>query len=225
MTARDEWAAPEDGPRLLFFSGGTALNGISRRLKAYTHNSIHLITPFDSGGSSQVLRRAFDMPAVGDLRSRLMALADEAVEGQAQTYHLFVHRLAKDDPAGAHAEYVTLIDGTHPLLLDVAQPARCVIDRLLAGFDAHMHPGFDLRGASVGNLILAGSYFENGRKLEPALDLMTEMAGVQGFVRTIVDINLEIGAELADGSTVIGGEGGRGPDPTHPPPVSCRARG
>ena len=49
-------SAPHLGPRVLFFSGGSALNGISRQLKTYTFNSIHLITPFDSGGSSQILR-------------------------------------------------------------------------------------------------------------------------------------------------------------------------
>ena len=50
--------APELGPRVLFFSGGTALRDTSRKLVGYTHNSIHLITPFDSGGSSAHLRRA-----------------------------------------------------------------------------------------------------------------------------------------------------------------------
>ena len=54
--------APELGPKVLFFSGGSALNPLSRRLINYTHNSIHLITPFDSGGSSAVLRKAFGMP-------------------------------------------------------------------------------------------------------------------------------------------------------------------
>ena len=79
---------PEPGPRLLFFSGGTALNGLCRFLKAYTHKSIHLMTPFDSGGSSAQLRRAFNMPAIGDLRSRLLALADETVLGNPQVYRL-----------------------------------------------------------------------------------------------------------------------------------------
>lgn len=85
-------SAPHRGPRLLFFSGGSALNGISRRLKRYTHNSAHLITPFDSGGSSEVLRDAFGMPAVGDLRSRLMALAEETDLGQPDIVRLFSHR-------------------------------------------------------------------------------------------------------------------------------------
>ena len=42
---------PALGPRLVFFTGGTALRGLSRSLTRYTHNSVHLVTPFDSGGS------------------------------------------------------------------------------------------------------------------------------------------------------------------------------
>jgi 2-phospho-L-lactate transferase/gluconeogenesis factor (CofD/UPF0052 family) len=63
-------------------------------LKQYTHNSVHLITAFDSGGSSAQLRRAFGMPAIGDLRSRIVALADESVRGNPQIYRLFAHRLS-----------------------------------------------------------------------------------------------------------------------------------
>ena len=40
-----------------------------RGLKHYTHNSIHLITPFDSGGSSAVIRRTFRVLSVGDIRN------------------------------------------------------------------------------------------------------------------------------------------------------------
>src|SRR5688572_20780353 len=85
--------APELGPRILFFSGGTALRPLSRALKLLTHNSIHLITPFDSGGSSAALRRAFGMPALGDLRNRLLALADETVRGNPRVFRLFGYRL------------------------------------------------------------------------------------------------------------------------------------
>lgn len=68
--------APELGPRIVFFSGGSALRPLSRVLKRYTHNSTHLITPFDSGGSSAEIRKAFHMLSIGDLRSRLVALAE-----------------------------------------------------------------------------------------------------------------------------------------------------
>lgn len=198
-------ASPNLGPRLLFFSGGSALNDISRKLKRYTHNSSHLITPFDSGGSSQVLREAFDMPAVGDLRSRLMALADETDLGQPDIFALFTHRLPADiSRKGAAAEFRTILEGDSPLMKAVSQPMRTLILQQLRSFDAHKPDDFDFRRASIGNLILAGGYFTSDHALEPALFLMSKMVAVLGTVRAIADVNLHIGAELADGSRIIG---------------------
>ena len=94
--------APEIGPRLLFFSGGTALREVSQILTDYTHNSFHLITPFDSGGSSATLRRAFGMISVGDLRNRLLALADRKLRGHPEIYRLFAYRFTSTAfPSGA----------------------------------------------------------------------------------------------------------------------------
>ena len=196
---------PALGPRLLFFSGGSALNGIARRLKDYTHNSIHLITPFDSGGSSQVLRAAFDMPAVGDLRSRLMALADETVLGHPEIYTLFNYRFAQDKALMAlEQEFLALMEGTHELSAALTEPMRSLILSQLRDFSRFKPAQFDLSGASIGNLILAGGYLSQNRALEPVLFWMSKMVGVQGTVRSIVDGNLGIGADLIDGSRVIG---------------------
>jgi len=198
-------ALPNLGARMLFFSGGSALNETARALKNYTHNSAHLITPFDSGGSSQVLREAFDMPAVGDLRSRLMALADESVLGQPDIYRLFSYRLPKDaDDGDLMREYKALLSGKHTLMQAVTQPMRHLIVTQLAAFDARRPDDFDFRYASIGNLILTGGYFANGRALEPVLFLMSKMVQVQGTVRAVVDDNLQIGADLAGGTRVIG---------------------
>lgn len=198
-------ASPNLGPRLLFFSGGSALNDISRRLKYYTHNSAHLITPFDSGGSSQVLREAFDMPAVGDLRSRLMALADESDLGQPDIFALFSHRLPADGPRKvARAEFFEILEGNHRLMKAISQPMRSLILQHLRSFAEKLPDDFDFRRASVGNLILAGGYFSSDHALEPSLFLMSKMVAVLGVVRAVADVNLHIGAELADGSRVIG---------------------
>src|SRR5690606_21425971 len=116
---------PELGPRILFFSGGTALKKLSRTLKRYTHHSIHLITPFDSGGSSAALRRAFRMLSIGDLRNRLVALADETVHGNPEIYALFSHRFAKDaDPIELGQRLERMIAGTDPLVAAVPEPMR-----------------------------------------------------------------------------------------------------
>ncbi|WP_176695409.1 GAK system CofD-like protein [Phaeobacter sp. B1627] len=201
-------AAPNLGPRLLFFSGGSALNEISRRLKHYTHNSCHLITPFDSGGSSQVLREAFAMPAVGDLRSRLMALADETELGQPDIYRLFSHRLPKTGTDTELSQQVqSLFDGSHPLLKALSKPMRQLIVSYLRHFQAAAPADLEYRNASIGNLILAGGYLDNDRGLEPVLFLMSKMVDVRGTVRPIADVNLQIGADLKDGRRVIGQRG------------------
>ncbi|WP_103224947.1 GAK system CofD-like protein [Roseibium marinum] len=196
---------PKLGPRLLFFSGGSALNGVSQSLKRYTHNSIHLVTPFDSGGSSQGLRIAFDMPAIGDLRSRLMALADETVLGHPDVFRLFTHRFARSArPADLGGELDTMISGTHPLVDAIEQPMRTLIQNQLGTFRAARPESFDLRGASIGNLILAGGYLNQNQQLEPIIFLVSKLVGVQGTVRAVTDDNLHLAAELANGETVIG---------------------
>ncbi|SDI46009.1 GAK system CofD-like protein [Alloyangia pacifica] len=198
-------SAPHLGPRLLFFSGGSALNKISRALKSYTYNSAHLITPFDSGGSSQVLREAFDMPAVGDLRSRLMALADESDLGQPDIYALFSHRLPKDgEPTALRTEVEELVAGKHPLIRAVSTPMGQLICDFLREFLVAAPMDFDFRGASIGNLILAGGYLAHGRLLEPVLFLMSKMVDVRGTVRGVVDCNLQLGVELTDGRRIHG---------------------
>lgn len=198
-------SAPHLGPRILFFSGGSALNDISRRLKRYTFNSVHLITPFDSGGSSQILRDAFNMPAVGDLRSRLMALADETVLGQPDIYALFTHRLAADAPmATLRAEVAAMTRGTHPLIRAISRPMRSLIQSFLQDFAARAPKDFDYRNASIGNLIIAGGYLGNDRALEPVLFLMSKMVDVRGTVRSVVDATLHLGVALDDGRLIIG---------------------
>mmetsp|Transcript_9510 Transcript_9510/g.22395 ORF Transcript_9510/g.22395 Transcript_9510/m.22395 type:complete len:219 (-) Transcript_9510:2875-3531(-) len=100
---------PEYGPQILFFSGGSALRELSGILKNYTHNSIHLITPFDSGGSSAEIRRAFQISAVGDLRNRLVSLSDESTLGKPEVINFFSFRLNKVDSEKARFEFENIL--------------------------------------------------------------------------------------------------------------------
>jgi len=196
---------PELGPRILFFSGGSALNGLCKTLKNYTHNSIHLVTPFDSGGSSAELRQAFGMPSIGDLRSRLMALADETVLGHPEVYELFTYRFPKDVGNKALRERLeALAQGQSERIADVPNPMRRLIRNQLGYFCEAMPQDFDLRGASIGNLILVGGYLNNHHHLDPIIYLFSKLVNVQGTVRAIVNDDLHIAADLADGSRVVG---------------------
>lgn len=196
---------PELGPQILFFSGGTALTALSQTLKSYSHNSIHMVTPFDSGGSSAVLRKAFDMPSIGDLRSRLMALADETITGHPEVYQLFTHRFPKDVENPLLLEQLeSMRTGKDRFIRAVPNPMRRLIRTQLGYFLDAMPATFDLRGASIGNLILAGGYLNNHQHLDPIIFLFSKLVGVRGTVRAIVNDNLHLGADLGDGSRIIG---------------------
>ena len=196
---------PEFGPNILFFSGGTALNSTSKEVKNYTYNSTHLITTFDSGGSSAKLRKAFDMPAIGDLRSRLMALADDSIMGHPEVYQLFSHRFEKDKHQKNLVEQLQqMIDGKHPLMQEVLNPMRKLISNQLGYFQDNMPANFDLRGASIGNLILAGGYLNNQRQLDQIIFLFSKLVGVKGTVQSIVNENLHLSAQLENKLLIVG---------------------
>ena len=197
--------APELGPRILFLSGGDALRKLCRTLKLYTHNSIHLITPFDSGGSSARLRDAFGMLSVGDLRNRLMALADESVRGNPEIYRLFSCRFPEQgEPAELRARLDGLVSGADPLVAELPAPMQQIVQTQLRWFAERMPADFDLRVASVGNLMLAGTYLSHDRDIDSVIFLFSKLVGVRGVVGPIVDVHLHLGAELEGGGSIVG---------------------
>ncbi|MFH1913784.1 MAG: GAK system CofD-like protein [Pseudomonadota bacterium] len=203
--AHDQAYDQSRAPRLLFFSGGSALRETSRRLIRHTRNSVHVITPFDSGGSSAVLRRAFGMPAVGDIRNRLMALADLDEPGVRELFALFTCRLSQRESGPAlRTELERMAGGAHVLAALVPEPARGRVTGWLGEFLAAMPDDFDLRGASVGNLALTARWLAHGRRLAPAIDDVARLVGARGLVRPVVEGDLHLAAGLADGTVLVG---------------------
>lgn len=196
---------PAHGSRILFFSGGTALRGLGATLAEHTHRSRHIVTPFDSGGSSAALRDAFGMPAVGDLRNRLMALADMSVPGSREVYDLFAFRFpSKSEQLALSKLLDVMVAGQARRIREVPEPTKSVIREHLTAFRAEKPDDFDLRGASVGNLVLTGGYLLEGRRLAPVVKLFTRLVGARGVVRPVVEDDLHLAARLADGSVVVG---------------------
>lgn len=60
---------------IVCFSGGSACNSLSVALAQLEHTVSYVITTFDSGRSTGVLREYFGIPAVGDIRNRMLAIA------------------------------------------------------------------------------------------------------------------------------------------------------
>jgi CofD-related protein of GAK system len=197
--------SPELGPCALFFSGGTALKEFSRILKQYSHNTIHLVTPFDSGGSSAKLRQAFSMPSVGDLRSRIMSLADEGLDDHIHIYNLFVYRLPTDrTKQELTQELQSMIAGNSSLVQPIQNPMRKLICSQLGSFYDSMPGNFDLRGASIGNLILTGGYLNHHRELDKISFMFSKLVGAKGIVRTTISDDLHLSATLENGTQIIG---------------------
>jgi uncharacterized cofD-like protein len=64
------------GPRVVAIGGGTGLSTLLRGLKEHTSNLTAVVTVADDGGSSGRLREQLGVPAVGDIRNCIVALAD-----------------------------------------------------------------------------------------------------------------------------------------------------
>ncbi len=196
---------PELGPKILFFSGGSALKTLSRRLIDYTHNSIHLITAFDSGGSSANIRQAFEMLSVGDLRNRLMALADQSVHGNRDIYRLFAYRFDHNtDNQKLHKRLVKMAQGRDSLITSIPNPMRRIIRNHLHSFLEKMPDDFDLQGASIGNIILAAGYLNNRRHIEPVIYIFSKLVEVRGVVKPITGLSYHLAGRMEDDEIVIG---------------------
>ena len=75
------------GPRIVVLGGGTGLSVLLRGLKAHTSNITAVVTVADDGGSSGRLRELLGIPAVGDIRNCIVALADaEPLMGELLQY-------------------------------------------------------------------------------------------------------------------------------------------
>ncbi|MFP4459686.1 MAG: GAK system CofD-like protein [Candidatus Zixiibacteriota bacterium] len=196
---------PGLGPKILFFSGGSALKDISRHLIEYTHNSIHLITAFDSGGSSTKLRDAYGMLAIGDLRNRLMALADQSLKGNHEVFRLFSYRFSKDaDPIELFDRLLEMSKGNNELIENIGEPMQSIICSHLMHFIEMMQKDFDLRGASIGNLVLTGGFLTNNRKIDPVIFTFSKLVEARGIVKPITYKSLHLITELENGEVLIG---------------------
>ena len=81
------------GPRIVAIGGGTGLSTLLRGLKERTANLTAIVSVADDGGSTGRLREQLGIPAVGDIRNCLVALAEtEPAMGE-----LLQYRFGRDE--------------------------------------------------------------------------------------------------------------------------------
>ncbi|MFI5258576.1 MAG: uridine diphosphate-N-acetylglucosamine-binding protein YvcK [Candidatus Limnocylindrales bacterium] len=75
------------GPKIAVIGGGTGLSTLLRGIKEHSSNITAVVTVADDGGSSGRLREELGIPAVGDIRNCIAALADsEPLMGELLQY-------------------------------------------------------------------------------------------------------------------------------------------
>jgi len=164
------------GPRIVALGGGTGLSMLLRGLKEHTSNLTAVVTVADDGGSTGVLRAELGIPAVGDIRNCIVALADaEPLMGRLLQYRF---------PGVAGSDGV-------PASTD--EPAG---DRAMASSG--------LGGHAVGNLLLAALVELEGGDFEQAVREMNRVLAVRGRVVPATGSVLTLNARLDDGSEVAG---------------------
>ena len=201
-----------DEPALAVFSGGTAFNAVSRRLKNdLTADVCHILPVSDDGGSTAEICRVLGGPAVGDIRSRCLRLADDSTEEARAVNALLAHRLHARDSTLAKGEWYHIVEGEHPLWHGISEPYKNTIRAFLVHFHAnilrHATQRFDFSNGSIGNFFFAGAriFF---RSLEAAVFLYSRVSGIPegSLVLPCVctEDRLTLGAELADGTIIRG---------------------
>jgi CofD-related protein of GAK system len=145
------------------------------------------------------------MLALGDLRNRLLALVDDVEDGGARIAQVLSYRLPKQaGPVELQTKLRELATGSSGCLHDLPELLRDYARSSLVDFMEHMPSHFDLRGASIGNLILASRYLQSGRDIGKTIAEFSSLTNVRGVVLPVVDANLTLVAQLQDGSRVVG---------------------
>ena len=88
----------ERGPNVVAIGGGHGLHTLLQGIKKYTSNTTAVVTVFDDGGSSGLLRQEMGILPPGDIRNCLIALADT----EPLMAKLFQHRFDHESALQGH---------------------------------------------------------------------------------------------------------------------------
>ncbi|KAI8848571.1 hypothetical protein BC829DRAFT_213578 [Chytridium lagenaria] len=222
-------AANPDPPReppskstksILVFSGGSAANQFVSMLQSITDDICYMLPVSDDGGSTSEIVKVVGGPGIGDIRSRLVRLAETKTTEASAVHNLLSYRLPADEPVNptlmhpAKIEWASIVEGTHSLWKDISEPYKETIRAFLLQFhykilkQAGHGPLFDFRGGSVGNFFLTGCrlFFDS---LEAAIFQFARITrspsrtDVMSIIATTRN-TIAIAAALRDGSVVVG---------------------
>jgi 2-phospho-L-lactate transferase/gluconeogenesis factor (CofD/UPF0052 family) len=160
-SARQSQVTEHYQPATVVFSGGTAFNSVAGALRSLTTKVAHVLPVSDDGGSTAEIVRVVGGPAVGDIRSRCLRLADDHDEEAKAVKRLLAHRLSSSSSREAKLEWYSIVEGQHELWAGVSEPYKHTIRAFLLHFHGqimgHSSELFNFRNGSVGNFFFAGA--------------------------------------------------------------------
>ncbi|TPX74291.1 hypothetical protein CcCBS67573_g04433 [Chytriomyces confervae] len=216
-------------PSILLFSGGSAVSAFVPMLQGLTEDICYVMPVSDDGGSTSEIVKVVGGPGIGDIRSRLLGLADTSTPEGKAVHKFLAHRLPSYSSPNvystcpAKAEWLSILEGNHVLWNDIPVSHQYSMRAFLFQFNdkvlkqtcgthifsmSESNPGFDFRGASIGNIFLTGCrlFFHS---LEAAIFQFAKTVGcpVPTHVLPIISTNdatVAIGVTLRNGQSIFG---------------------
>ena len=179
----------DDRKRIVIIGGGSGSSAALRGLKSHDTDLTSIVTMFDSGGSTGILREEFGYPPLGDIRQCLVALSPSENEQIAALNSALDFRFDSSSSLQGHsvgnlvlAALTTVYNGVQgaidelssmmqlkgqvvPVTLDEAQ----LCARLVDGVVVRTESAIDLRGANgpgIDEVFLDADVKANPRALE-----------------------------------------------------------
>ncbi|KAJ3133514.1 hypothetical protein HK100_004374 [Physocladia obscura] len=216
-------------PSILIFSGGSAVSPFVPMLQSISEDICYAMPVSDDGGSTFEIVKVMGGPGIGDIRSRLLGLADTSTPEGLAVFRLLSYRLPVGNATSSNSidpaklEWMNILEGNHALWTDIPLPHQYTIrsflfqfnDKLLKGTagihmfsNGEMNQTFDFRGGCIGNFFITGCrLFFNS--LEAAIFQFSKLVGCPNktAVLPIISTNhspVSIGVTLRNGVNIFG---------------------
>ncbi|HVG17838.1 MAG TPA: 2-phospho-L-lactate transferase CofD family protein [Blastocatellia bacterium] len=188
---------------LVFITGGSALNKLARMLADNRLFATYIVAVFDNGGSTALLRQYCGI-AIGDIRNRLVAIAEHDSPESKVLADLFSLRIHGNKPQRLmRAAVEDIASGRSESLADLPQDVRDEISKALMTLLAGLPETFDWRDGAIGNFILVGRYLQD-KDWEATLKWAHRIVGACGLVLPTTIESAHLGAHLKNGSYIVG---------------------
>jgi len=196
---------------MVLFTGGTAANAYTKALHEKTNELIYIIPISDNGGSTGEIQGFIGGPAIGDIRSRLVRLAEDSPIKTILQFRLpSIDNQEKEDPFTVWNDILYM---KHPLWEGVPTKFRYIIRAGLNTFNATLQTKidttrqFDFSAGSIGNFFFSGERLHFG-SLSATIEMFKHVLGIEKNTKVIpiVDINkrLTLGIKMENGEYLKG---------------------